>query len=411
MNMKEMTIKIAASALALFACSARTCGDVAEAQFNTSTEPVNASYFGMHIHQAAGATPWPNVEFKSWRLWDAGVAWPQLEPKKEEWHFDLLDKYVTLAKQHRVEILLTLGLTPQWASSRPNELSNYQLGNAAEPANIEEWRNYVQAVATRYKGKITQFEIWNEPNDRKSFSGGVGTMVEMTRQAAEIIKHVDEKNTVISAACSGSYGLSWFEQYLSAGAGKYVDGIGYHFYVFPDPPEKMIALISSVRGIMAEHGVANKPLWNTESGWAKPKLFPEESEAAAYVSRSYILNWAGGVRRFYWYAWDNHNWVTLEMTDKQTGQPTAAAVSYAQTETWLLGAVLNPCESGSDGTWVCALTRAKSRSWIVWNPGGRASFRIPSDGPVHWAMNLSGADKKISGNSIAVGISPVLLHD
>lgn len=233
----------------------------------------------------------------------------------------------------------------------------------------------------------------------------------MTHQAAEIIKHVDDKNTVISASCAGSYGLSWFEQYLSAGAGKYVDEIAYHFYVFPDPPEKMSALIFSVRGIMAEHGLANKPLWNTESGWAKPKLFPVESEAAAYVSRSYILNWSAGVRRFYWYAWDNHNWVTLEMTDKQTRQPTAAATSYAQTEAWLLDAVMRSCAAGSDGTWVCALARGKSRSWIVWNPGGTARFRIPSDWRVRSATDLSGAEEKISGNSVAVGISPVLIHD
>jgi hypothetical protein len=409
--MKGTTVKIAVTALVLFVCSAGVCSDAAKAQFNASAEPVPSSYFGMHIHQAAGTTAWPNVEFKSWRLWDAGVAWSELEPKKDEWNFDLLDKYVALAEQHHVEILLTLGLTPQWASARPNEASNYQLGNAAEPADLEEWRNYVQTVATRYKGKITHFEIWNEPNDGKSFSGDVGKMVEMTRQAAEIIKQVDEKNTVISAACSGSYGLSWFEQYLSAGAGKYVDGIGYHFYVFPDPPEKMPALISSVRGVMAEHGLENKPLWNTESGWAKPKLFPTESEAAAYVSRSYILNWAAGGRRFYWYAWDNHNWVTLEMTDKQTRHSTAAAAGYAQTEAWLLGAVMKSCASGFDGTWVCALARGKSRSWVVWNPGGAATFHISSDWRVRSAKDLSGADEKITGNSVAVGISPVLLHD
>jgi hypothetical protein len=232
----------------------------------------------------------------------------------------------------------------------------------------------------------------------------------MTRQAAEIIKHVDERNTVISAASSGSYGLSWFEQYLSAGAGKYVDVIGYHFYVFPDPPEKMLALISSVRGVMAAHGIANKPLWNTESGWAKPKLFPTEAEAAAYVSRSFILNWVAGVRRFYWYAWDNHNWVTLEMTDKQTRQPTDAAASYARTEAWLQGESLKSCASRVDGTWVCELARKRSKSWVIWNPGGTVQFRIPPSWQVRSVTDLSDAERKVTGASIAVGISPLLLR-
>jgi hypothetical protein len=34
---------------------------------------------------------------ESWRLWDAGVAWAQLEPNSGEWHFDVLNKYVDLA--------------------------------------------------------------------------------------------------------------------------------------------------------------------------------------------------------------------------------------------------------------------------------------------------------------------------
>ena len=404
-------MKIVVSALVLFVCTAGIYPVTARAQFNPSTEPVPPSYFGMHIHEAAGQTAWPNVQFGSWRLWDSGVSWPQLEPKRGEWHFELLDKYVELAAQHHEEILLALGPTPQWASARPNEVSNYQPGNAAEPANLADWRNYVQTVAARYKGKITQFEIWNEPHDPKSFSGGVGTLVEMTRQASEIIKSIDQRNTVLSAACSGSYGLAWFEQYISAGAGKYVDGIGYHVYVFPDPPEKMPALIASVRRVMAERGLANKPLWNTEAGWAKPKLFSSEAEAAAYVSRSYILNWAAGVQRFYWYAWDNHNWVTLEMTDKQTRQPTEAAASYARTEAWLLGAVLKSCAVGVDRTWLCELARGKSRSWIVWNPGGTVTFRIPSDRRVRSVMDLSGANEKITGTSVQVGISPRLFHD
>jgi hypothetical protein len=394
----------------VFLVAGQGLGNSTAEQLNTPAQPVSTLYFGMHIHRAATTTSWPTIQFGSWRLWDADVAWAQLEPRRGEWHFDLLDKYVALAERHHVGILLTLGLTPQWASARPNEASAYQLGNAAEPEDLKDWRDYVQAVATRYEGKINEYEIWNEPYDRKSYSGDVGTMVTMTRQAAEIIKHVDEKNTVISAASSGSYGLSWFRQYISAGAGDCVDGIGYHLYVFPDPPEKMLALISSVREVMAERGLANKPLWNTESGWAKPKLFPNDSEAAAYVSRSYILNWAAGVGRFYWYAWDNHNWVTLELTDRRTQLPTAAATGYAKTEAWLVGAVMKSCVSRSDGTWIAELTRGKSRSWIVWNPSGSAEFRIPSTWRVRSATSLNGTDYKIPGTSVAVGFSPLLLH-
>ena len=80
----------------------------------------------MHIHGMVvprpglkEPTPWPSVPFGAWRLWDAYVGWPQLEPKQGTWNFSTLDKYVALAEAHNVEILLPLGLTPEWASARP----------------------------------------------------------------------------------------------------------------------------------------------------------------------------------------------------------------------------------------------------------------------------------------------------
>src|SRR5947209_6899798 len=45
----------------------------------TSSTSVTPQYFGMHVHNAGN---WPSIAFGSLRLWDAGVAWPNLEPTK-----------------------------------------------------------------------------------------------------------------------------------------------------------------------------------------------------------------------------------------------------------------------------------------------------------------------------------------
>jgi hypothetical protein len=79
-------------------------------------------------------------------------------------------------------------------------------------------------------------------------------------------------------------------------------------------------------------------LWNTEAGWELPRPFFSDDVAAAFVARAYILNWAGGVDRFFWYAWDNQDWVSLHLTGPDSKTPTAAAKSYAQVESWLVGA-------------------------------------------------------------------------
>ena len=123
------------------------------------------------LHGTDRLTPWPSVPIPEWRLWDAKVTWPDLEPGKGQRHFDDLDKSLALAEAHHANVLMTLGLTPRWASARPQEASGYSPGYAAEPKDIEDWRSLVRTVATRYKGRIHAYEIWNEPNVKRFWTG------------------------------------------------------------------------------------------------------------------------------------------------------------------------------------------------------------------------------------------------
>ena len=203
-----------------------------------------------------------------------------------------------------------MGLTPIWATARPKEKSDYQPGNAAEPSNMQFWRDYVRTVVTRYKGRIEAYEIWNEPNRKDDFSGTVRQLANLTHEAYSIIKSVDPAALVVSASPTASNGIDWFSQYLAQGAGNWIDVVGYHLYVNPLPPEEMLPLGEAVRHTMKMHGIGSKPLWDTETGWAKPKTFQSQEEKDAYVSRALIVNWPVGVQRLYWYAWDNHQWVS-----------------------------------------------------------------------------------------------------
>src|SRR5256884_3286953 len=179
-----------------------------------SSDVCSSDLFGLHIHHLPQPTPWPRVSFGSWRLWDAYVVWPNVEPQKGQWDFSHLDGYISLAESHSVEILLPLGLTPAWASSRPKEKSGYEPGNAAEPRNISDWSEYVREVATRYKGRIHAYEIWNEPNLSDFFSGRPDTMLELAREAYGVLKQVDETVLVVSPSATGQTGIAWLEHYL-----------------------------------------------------------------------------------------------------------------------------------------------------------------------------------------------------
>jgi hypothetical protein len=373
-----------------------------------SSLPVDAAFFGMHIHHAADGTAWPAVPFADWRLWDAGVSWPQLEPAPGKWNFNLLDRYAQIAAERHVEILLTLGLTPAWASARPDEPSAYRNGNAAEPRRLSDWETYVRTVATRYKGVIHSYEIWNEPNVKGTFTGNIQAMLELSRAAYRVLKSIDPTVTVVSPSATTADGVPWLDAFLQQGSCQYTDVIGYHFYVTPQPPEALIALIQQVKTSLRHHGCENKPVWNTELGWAKPAQFTSEEEAAGYLMRAYLLNWLLGVRRCYWYAWDNHNWSTLDLTSREDNRITRAGAAYGVLHGWLIGAVLRSCDRNPSGIWTCQLERASSTDRVLWSDRGEQPFAVPSSWHVVRISTWTG-DVIPAMPQLTLGPAPLLL--
>jgi hypothetical protein len=385
------------------------------------SQPIPRSLFGLHIHHLTDATPWPAVPFGTWRLWDAYAAWPNVEPKKGQWDFSRVDQYISLAESHGVEVLLPLGLSPAWASARPTERSGYGPGNAAEPSLSSDWQDYIRQVATRYKGRVHAYEIWNEPNLPDFFTATPETMLQLAREAYQVLKQVDATVVVVSPSATGASGAAWLDRYLRLGGGAYSDVIGFHFYVTPAAPEAVVDLARKVRMVMAENRVADKPLWNTEAGWfiqnRMTEVRPGEGsfsrvltldEASSYVARCYLLNWALGISRFYFYSWDSEVGGLTEEDGKTLKPPSTA---YAEIESWLVGARMISCSSDPRETWICELARDGYRGWVVWNPARAMQFKIPEAWSVEQSRDLSGSRLPLGPHSVvSVGPSPLLVE-
>jgi GH35 family endo-1,4-beta-xylanase len=86
------------------------------------------------------------------------------------------------AQAHGVrDIILELGMTPFWASSRPEEVGYHGNGSSAPQADIQAWRDYISTVAKRYKGVIRYLVVWNEANADDWYTGTVAQLVDLTR--------------------------------------------------------------------------------------------------------------------------------------------------------------------------------------------------------------------------------------
>ena len=372
-------------------------------------KPIPPEFFGLHIHRAFGTTPWPPVPFGSWRLWDAKVHWPQVETARNDWNWGILDREMELAEKHHVYLLLPFGETPEWAVS-----NRFHTAIVGDIADLEDWRTFIRTQAIHCKGRIVYYEIWNEPNlPRNRDIGPPARMLELAKDAYTTLKQVDPNIKVISPSPVNRNGLDWMERYFALGGAKYADIIGYHFYVF-HRPESMLDLILPAKEIMRKYGVADKPLWNTEAGWIRNSMTerPDPVEQApGWAARSYILNWAAGVDRFYWYAWDDDGHDVIPFTEEDQATITNSARAYGEIQKWLVGSRMESCERQADENWVCKLTRESGRSaWILWNEEHAAKFDVPKSWEVAALTKLSGEQSAWGGNKIDIGELPIMLE-
>ena len=375
---------------------------------HTPTTTIPDSYFGLHIHHLTypvpttplAITPWPSMPLPTWRLWDAYVRWPELEPNKGQWQFETLDHYVSVAQAHHTSLLLPLGMTPLWAAARPQ--------TNAEPKNMDDWRTFVKTVVSRYEGRIQAYEVWNEPNLQDFWSGTTDQMLALTKEASGIIHSIDPQAILVSPSATTAYGIPWLGEFLKKGGGQFVDVIGFHFYVTPGLPEDLLPVIQRVRQVMSESGSGNKPLWNTETGWLAPAQFDSEEVAAGILARAYILSWAAGVQRFYWYAWDNRSLAIVTYKEAEH-TVTPAGNAYKVIQQWLVGAKMDGCVESAEHSWTCELSRSGKKQWIVWNPRGNLKFDVPPAWHVKSVAPLLHEPSSLKGSSIEIGPAPTLL--
>ena len=272
--------------------------------------------------RAAGSTSMPalqravhllNADARTLRLaHDAGFdtvvqlfGWRQIEPTQGEYHWQYPDEVVQGAGYYGLKLVVRLDQHPQWAAAAPLSVN-------APPENIVDYAHFVGRVATRYRGRVLGYVIWNEPNLSSDWGGrrpDPAAYVALLKAAYQAVKGADPHALVISAGLASTDDQSatalddraYLEAMYGAGAGGYFDVLGAHPYGFaysPDDPRGAhqglnMARVADLHDIMARHGDGAKPVWATEMGWtvdgkgASAWQTVSEQQQAAYLARAF----------------------------------------------------------------------------------------------------------------------------
>lgn len=212
--------------------------------------------------------------------------WHLIEPAKGFPDWSRTDAIVQELSNAGIEPLFCIYGSPPWANGVSRSTSAYHyLYVPTEEAKFQEWLtsyvSFVTAAATRYKGKVKKWELWNEQNISNFWkpSPNIGQYVRWFQAIQGAIKSVDPTAEI---ALGGLAGLS----YVTAQDynGKTFLTLLYQKSLFPDivavhpyskaAPDVHVKEddnfddVALIRQVMLAYGQQDKQIWVTEWGWS-----------------------------------------------------------------------------------------------------------------------------------------------
>lgn len=166
------------------------------------------------------------------------TGWARTEREKGVYDFSEMDEEVrqTRAAGYAPWLSLSYG-NPLYYSGNPDSLRAGGIGHVPIETQEERaaWQRYVAETVRRYRGQVTRYEIWNEPDVTAFFPPKYGDWVkaymELVRLTAPVIRENDPETRIV--ACTGS--ADGLEPLLRAGLGEWVDLYSFHNYrAFPE---------------------------------------------------------------------------------------------------------------------------------------------------------------------------------
>jgi len=258
-------------------------------------------------------------------------AWREIEGAgRGQYDWSISDRVVQMAHDRfGLDILARVDSQPAWARQG--------CSMHGPPANYQDYADFLRAMATRYRGRIRAYEVWNEPNLAREWCDqppNPAEYVRLLKLSYQAIKQGDPNTTVISAGLSPTGGpmpkamndteyLDKMYQAMGGSSRGYFDVLGVNAPGFKAPPEmsgdEVLANpgvyghgrwftfrhVEDLRAVMERYGDTQTQVAILEFGWTtddrpnSPYAWHHvtEQQQADYLVRAY--KWA----KTYWKPW------------------------------------------------------------------------------------------------------------
>ena len=124
---------------------------------------------------------------------------------------------------------------------------------------LKAWDNWVAALVTRYKDKVTDWEVWNEPNFGDNELNQPEQVAELNIRTAQIIKKIQPKAKISSLAMGHidlKYADIFFKTIYQKGKMSLFDNMTYHDYVYN--PDANYGRVAELRRVLDKYAPSVK---------------------------------------------------------------------------------------------------------------------------------------------------------
>ncbi len=219
--------------------------------------------------------------------------------------WDKYDEITALADAYSLELIARLSSPPAWSRADGDAR-----GAFAPSDDFADYAAYAAAVAARYSGRITYFQIWNEPNIYPEWGEQAVDPEAYTRllcAAYEAIKKANPDAVVLAGALAPTNELTgdnlnefvFLQRMYEAGAGPCFDILSAQGYgLWSGPTDHRLNPVTVnysrhvyLRDIMARNGDEQKAIWISEMNWnAAPDELPDKRFGQATLDQQ--ARWA-----------------------------------------------------------------------------------------------------------------------
>jgi hypothetical protein len=221
-------------------------------------------------------------------------SWSNIEPEQRDLALSDAERYIWWQadammddiEDKGVQVVARLDGAPAWAIKST-------VAYDEPPFDMERLEMYCAAVATRYRGRIDAYQIWNEPNLDREWGKHPPSAVAYAKLLAacsQAIRIADPDAIIISAGLSPTGTRSrevlpdeeyLWRLYAVDGFADSFDVLGVHAPGFGHPPEispsevvaegglrwQSFRHVENIRAIMVANGDAETQIAITETGW------------------------------------------------------------------------------------------------------------------------------------------------